>query len=53
MSANINEVDVTITLESQAITREGFGIGILIGANKYWNERTREYTSLSEKLNFS
>ena len=47
MTANINEIDVTITLESQAITREGFGIGLIVGTNKYWTERARAYASLS------
>jgi len=48
MAANINEIDVTITLESQAITRQGFGIGLIVGTTKHFIERARSYASTSE-----
>lgn len=47
----LNEiVNVSITRETTAVTQKGFGIVMILGAHKVFNERLRQYTSASAML---
>lgn len=48
MTANISEiVDVQISLETQAISQEGFGVPLVLGDNATFGDRIRYYTTLA------
>lgn len=51
MSAPISDVVfVTITRETQAVTKAGFGVVLVLGTNAPFAERIREYTSAADML---
>lgn len=43
-------VDVEITIEDQPVTQKGFGVQMILGAHKVFNERARLYTEASDML---
>lgn len=51
MTTQISEiVDVNISLETQAVTQEGFGTPMILGDNATFPERIRTYTTAAEVL---